>query len=288
MSRRPPSERSHKNLHYIAAEKATVTAGTVEREFQLCQIGFAKRDGTIFVSFPYLPRSDGILSVARFPDTQTGQVTLSFGDEAKSTSHLVKFTHHPDGAAHFSQDGKVRSVVRRQSFRLDGPIGHVFQMSAYLPAGFSRFDQTTRRTKRTYLRNLFTDQLPMAVQVRAEWRRKESIIPNIQPLGATSGPVTRVQSRHTGEENVVHFLGQPDSFPLREHVLLVTVNATKSLPTFSSSGVIFLGGYDPHEIQAGDPPVRQTGCLVAIYPASTHDELKRRIESIDYMPPEVK
>lgn len=114
--------RSFKNLRYMAAQRSTVTVGSYDAEYQICHITFAKRDGSIFVSFPYLPETAGLLSIAKFPEDQTGSVTLSFGDDARSTSHLAKYSHHPDGLVLFSQDGKIRSEVRRRSFRLDGPL----------------------------------------------------------------------------------------------------------------------------------------------------------------------
>jgi hypothetical protein len=44
------------------------------------------------------------------------------------TSHKVKFTHPPDGHCHFSQDGKVKTVVRNDSARLDLDLGHIFSV----------------------------------------------------------------------------------------------------------------------------------------------------------------
>jgi len=279
-----PYTGEYQNLRFVAATKATLTVGTRDREYQICQVGFSRKDGSILVSFPYLPKQAGLLSIARFPENQTGEVTLSFAEGAKSTSHLVKYSHHPDGTVLFSQDRLVKSVVRRTSFRLDGPIGHLFQMSVYWPAGFEPFDPQKRRSHRAYLRNIFDDRLPGAVQVRGEWRRKASIVASIQPSGEVAGPVSKVQSRRTGDEFIVHFLGEPKDYPLQDHVLLLTVSPTRELVNMRESSLIFLGGYDHHERQEADSPVRHTACLVALYPASTHEELARRVESIDYRP----
>src|SRR6185312_17179649 len=83
--------RSYKNLRYVAGARATVTVGSYDAEYQICQITFSKKDGSIFVSFPYLAETAGVLSIAKFPDHQSGSVTLSFGEEARSTSHLAKY-----------------------------------------------------------------------------------------------------------------------------------------------------------------------------------------------------
>jgi hypothetical protein len=46
----------------------------------------------------------------------------------KVTSHLVKYSHHPDGRAHFSQDGKILTAIKRQSIALDRQNGHMFTL----------------------------------------------------------------------------------------------------------------------------------------------------------------
>lgn len=147
--------RSYKNLRYVAAARVTVTVGAYDAEYQICQITFSQGDGSIFVSFPYLREQPGLLSIATFPEDQTGSVTLSYGAEARSTSHLVKYSHHPDGLALFSQDGKIRSEVRRRSFRLHGPLGHLFQLHVYWPSGYTPFIRRARRSDRVYVRNIF-------------------------------------------------------------------------------------------------------------------------------------
>lgn len=279
------SERAFKNLRFLAAPRATVTVGSYDAEYQICQITFARRDGSIFVQFPYLGKKAGLLSIARFPADQSGSVTLAFGEHAKTTSHLAKYSHHPDGVALFSQDGKVKSEVRRESFRLDGPLGHLFQLHAYHPSGFTRFDQAKRRAGRAYLRNVFQDRLPGAVTIRAEWRRKQSIVDNIQPLGGVSGPLSRVESRLTGERFMVHFLGAPEGYPLQEHVLMVTVAPTVELASFDEPSIVFLGGYDHHEVAETGMSAHQTSCLLALYPIGAHAELASRVQSIDFIPP---
>jgi len=43
------------------------------------------------------------------------------------TSHLAKYAHHSDGEAHFFEDGKVKTEVRRKSV----PLGE--QLGTFLP-----------------------------------------------------------------------------------------------------------------------------------------------------------
>ena len=46
----------------------------------------------------------------------------------KVTSHLVKYSHHVDGRAHFSQDGKIFTTIKRQSVALEKQDGHIFSL----------------------------------------------------------------------------------------------------------------------------------------------------------------
>lgn len=280
-----PSILAYRDLRYHAAVSTTVTGGDAYSEHKLCQIKFSRRDGSVFLSFPYLERATGLLSEATFLSPPPGRVTASFGEAARSTSHLVKFSHHPDGQALFSQDGRVRSEVRRQSFRLDGPIGHLFQLHIYNPRGFARVTTDRRKPERLVLRSIFTDGLPGAVTVHAEWRRKQDIVESIDPPGYAAGPRTDVIQHSTGARFTVFFLGQPEGFPLQEHVLLVSVSTAPTLPNRTSTGLVLLAAYDAHEQLPASPPVVHTGCLIAFYPAEGLDELAARCASVDLLPP---
>lgn len=112
-------------IRAIAAPRVLVTVGDGRVYRKLLLLTFA-RDGSIFVQWPYFRQRSGILADARFRDGRLGG-TYDLEKIGRSTSHLVKFSHHIDGNAHFSQDGRVKTAIRRKSFRLDGPLGHLFQ-----------------------------------------------------------------------------------------------------------------------------------------------------------------
>lgn len=285
----PPPEptkfkRHYENLIFLAAPRATITVGSYDAEYQVCQIGFGKRDGTLFVSFPYFPKTSGLLSVATMPPASGGSLTLSLHEHGKVTTHLVKFSHHPDGRAHFSQDGKVYTAVKRQSFPLNGPIGHVFWLHIYYPYGLKPFDQEKRDPKRAYLRNIFTPALPQAVTVAAEWRRKAEVVGTIHPAGHLAGPLSDVKTKSTGHQRKVFFFGPPEGYPGQDHVLLISTEATLSLPNITEPQMIFLGGFDHHEVPDPNVPANHTGCLAFIYPAENYEDLLPKLGSVDFMP----
>lgn len=277
--------REENGLRYFAAAKSVYSVGAYDADYQICQIVFNRTDGSVFVSCPYFPPGkSGILSVAKWPAKPP--YTLSLHEQGKITSHLVKFAHHPDGRAHFSQDGKIKTKVKRQSFSLVRSIGRIFQLHVYHPSSFEPLVNDRRKSNRAYLITRATRRLPSAIVIAAEWRRKADIIANIDPPGGSTGPVSRMLRRRTGGEFTGTFLGQPPNYPVTDHVLLITCQETDLLANVTEPTMIFLAGYDHHEAKPGEhKKMRTTECLVWMYPTSSTDELARRIGSVDFEPP---
>ncbi len=111
------------NLNVLRSEKFVVALETPSGKFKLFQI-LCGRDGSLFVPFPYYKHSSAQLSQEtmeggrKYPSdlTVTGPLTM----------HRVKYTHHPDGEAHFSQDGKILTKIRRRANSLPAYDGHIF------------------------------------------------------------------------------------------------------------------------------------------------------------------
>jgi len=80
-------------------------------------------DGSLFVSTPYFGTGSGIVTRASIGSGSPYTISLRQGGSV--TSHLVKLSHHPNGRVHFSQTGKVKTEIIRQSFRLVDSIGGV-------------------------------------------------------------------------------------------------------------------------------------------------------------------
>jgi hypothetical protein len=106
--------RAPANVTAFRSERVIFCVRVGVRCHKVLQIIFAK-DGSLFVSCPYFRERTGILAAATIPGNgqTTSQIDLRLG--GKVASHLVKYSHHPDGRAHFSQDHKVRTEIRRQS-----------------------------------------------------------------------------------------------------------------------------------------------------------------------------
>jgi len=102
------------------------------------------RDGSIFIQMPYFSKSEGLLSYIRlFPGQKypNDEVSLMNG---KTTTQKVKYTHHPDGEAHFSQDGKILTEIRRSACPFVDMDGHFFTC---MFRGYENFKEISKNEK---------------------------------------------------------------------------------------------------------------------------------------------
>lgn len=272
----------HGRLRFICASKATLTVNTPLAHHKLAHLVFSH--DAIFVQFPYFEDQAGVPSrVELEPKGESDQQHLKLDEHGKVTSHLVKLSHHIDGIAHFSQDGKVRTEIRRQSFRLDNSIGPVFQLFAFWLSGFAQFDPKTAKQDRAYIQFQSLGSHVFGVNLQGEWRRKHALEANIEGTGP-AGPETSVVHRNTSVKTQVVFLSPPASHPLGTHVLMLACSKADPPAGITKPLVMLLGGWDHGEVKEGDPPLQQTGCLACLYPVSSPAELAERIGSIDFKP----
>lgn len=272
----------HGRLRFICASKATLTVNTPLAHHKLAHLVFS-HDG-IFVQFPYFEHQAGIASRVQLePPNESGQQHLKLDQYGKVTSHLVKLSHHTNGKVHFSQDGKVRTEIGRQSFRLDNSIGPVFQLFAFWLSGFAQFDPKAAKQDRAYIQFQSLGSHVFGVNLQGEWRRKLDLEANIESTGP-AGPETSVVHRKTGVKTQVVFLSPPASYPLGSHVLMLACSKADPPDEVTKPLVILLGGWDHGEVKEGNLPVQQTGCLACLYPVSSPEELAERIGSIDFKP----
>ena len=276
-----PHVRSAGRVRYFAAPRATVIAGTRDELHQLCQIQFDPA-GHIFVHFPYLGETPGLLrEVERGP---IGMRTVDMTDGGKLVSTHVKFAHKLDGRVHFSQDGKVRTTVVRESVRLDGPLGRIFELTAFHPRGFQPLNQAKKG--RVYLPFISPEGLPDALFVYAEWRRTGGIEQSFDRPDGVAGPIAGLLDRRTGIQAPRIFYGPPSPDP--HHLLVVTCLPVEPPQGVSDSGMVLRGGFDPHELPPGTPPSDAqlpTGWLSFLYPVKLSGALRERVEDIDYHRP---
>lgn len=115
-----------------------------------------EKDNTVFVHLPYFSISDGILfrCVGRYAN---GHASIEGIEIPHTVSHHVKFSYHPDGRMHFSQDSKVRTVVvgALPSQRIHS--GVLFQVWAY---GFNEYAHLQPKDSKQSVAKMLTDCTP--------------------------------------------------------------------------------------------------------------------------------
>jgi hypothetical protein len=140
-------------IRFFAAQRTTVLLGQLGAGAvpQLCQVIFDKRLASIFVQFPYFPDTPGIVSRAQVRVGPEGSSVVDLKEGGAVSSHRVKYSHPPDGNAHFSQDGKILSTVRKPSLPLAGSGGHIFELHAYDISQFKQLRGGQEKPGRLYL-----------------------------------------------------------------------------------------------------------------------------------------
>lgn len=271
--------RQHGRLRVFAAGEATVLLGMGNNWHQLCQMGFA-RDGSFHIAWPYLPVHDGIVAEVTFPKHGSpGPVTLNLTEKGRFTSQLVKFSHHTSGIAQFSLTGGARGDVRRTSFRLNGPLGHLFQIQCQQPTAFKALSRL--KSKRLYLAFYAPNLGEADFLLAGDWTRKRAILENTVGPGNV-GPLALHKNRHTGAQGPMFFWSPPLESPLEPHMLAIVGGAVPRPQGAVEPGIVLLGGFDEHEVQPGeDRQSRVRAGLVAMYPVKSSDELRQRLGSID-------
>ena len=235
-----------------------------KREHRIAKLIF-REDGSIFVTCPSFPDTRGFVGIARLP---AGGRTVSYRlrDFSLVTRHLVKYAHHTDGEAHFSQDGRVFTKVRRQSTPLDVMTGHLCSIFA---APVSEFPPPKGRDLKLIFVNPQTDSLEFRV---ARFRKSA-----LGPFPAGDRTLTAL----VFADGVTYpgvFASPPKTFTHSAFYLFVSI-APRDTSAVAHCYLI-LGGFDSMETQ--NYQALGTEFLICMYPNTEIDNLERTLGSIDF------
>lgn len=109
------------SLPVLRSEMFVIAVGTAIRKAKLFQI--VPRSDGILIPFPYYSEPSAQLISASLPPGAPPNRFVVSGPVATSR---VKYSHHRDGEAHFSQDGKILTRVRKRGTPLSEVDGHLF------------------------------------------------------------------------------------------------------------------------------------------------------------------
>ena len=248
------------------------------RRWNMLQVLFNRADGSIFVTFPYFQHKVGIVSKATLPSGPAPNLELEPG--GRISSHLVKYSHHPDGTVLFSQTGRVLSLIRKHGIPLAQLDGHFFSVHAQPPESFQAAghrDQRPPNAKRTALYFDFETKDIRSVKFVGRAFSGETL--------ERRSPNGRLSPKMGGQlpDGSIHacfVLSSPDGTPGSDTFLLVSCEefsgANKDRPS-----LLFLGGFDKPEISSDNS--QPTTLLSFSYPVEDDGQLRDRIGSIDFI-----
>ncbi|MBM3156464.1 MAG: hypothetical protein FJ004_04180 [Chloroflexi bacterium] len=265
------------------SERFVITVETVQERRKLFQILFQRTDGSLFVAFPYYAKTRGLLTLATLRAKTKYPASLSLIDGGKVTGHRVKYSHHPDGAVHFSQDRKILTMVRKQSVRLSEQEGHIFTVLVQGLKDFQGLKQKEMKPlltdKKTILNYKFDPGQPEALKFVGHWYKESSFVNRILKVGNRPW-VTCKKS----DNSIVQGLIISDPFLNSDgnHYLLLTCEGIPMLDKDRYSTLIFMGGFDQKEIALNHE--LDTQFLTLAYPSTgSYEELLRQIGTVDYI-----
>ncbi len=228
-------------------------------------------NGSIYVFFPGFFDTSGIACRAALRAGISGSTTLDLKENGRVTGHLVKYAHHPDGKAHFSQTGKVKTEIRRQSVLLHQHRGHLFTIQVQ---DFASFPVLTARRQAQLTLNLPDNARALKI---TGWRYGFADLKYPEGVNPT-GPPKGVQSSD-GVTRLGLFVAPPAGAPFDDVVLFLGVEEIPWLSDDKAPHLIFVGGFDP-AATALDHSV-DTESLAFAYPCADSVHLAQTIGTID-------
>ncbi len=242
-------------------ERHVLAVGSGEGVSKVFQVQF-RSDGSIYVHFPYHPNVAGIAARC---DAYPGRTQFNLAESGAVTSHKVKFSHHDDGNFHFSQDGRVQTVIRGKSRALDADLGHIFSVDVQGFASFRPLPEDEYRGGEggKHLFDFQQGRFPPAVHFSARWK----VVPAGQELESLRNPIP---VRHAGQIRTLIGLAPPREYPHPQHVLLVDLVPIEQLNPHADFLLLFTGGFGE---ELGNPAARSS-FLALLYPAASVEDVR--------------
>lgn len=244
-----------------------ITVGWGTGIVKVFQVQFAN-DGSIFVHFPYHPDLEGI--AARL-EALPGKTQYDLTESGAITSHKVKYSHHPDGTCLFSQDRRVRSVIRSAGPRLDADPGHIFTVDVQGLAKFKEFptDDYLGAGHGGHF-DVQRGDPPGSAHFVARWSELKT---GVDPRSLRNPIAARMPN---GQIHPCLALVPPERFPIRNHVLLLEMYLNRPLDPAVDFLLLFQGGFG----EGLHDPTAESSFLILKYPAGTDEDIR----SMDFTP----
>ena len=267
-------------LSTLQAKKYILVINTGRYRSKVMQIIF-HREGSIFITFPYFSRSEGIVSLVTVPPNLKGPVNLSVLEGGKATSHLVKYSYHPDGKAQFSQDGKIYTQIRKQCPSINEIEGPFFTARIQGLSFYEQFipekETLQKPIERTYVEAILEKSLPSTVKISSLIYQRDALRENIK--GRMIGPTTKTRDRFNKIYETC--VCSAPSGHISENInILLTCEIVPRVDNANEAHLSFMGGYDNKSVVLDI--TKETSFLFFAYPHNNIDELIQKIGTVDF------
>lgn len=194
---------------FVHSERFTVLFGTPGNYRKLFKVQFERHDHGLgfFVHLPYFGHTRGLLGPVTI-GAGAGEQTVNYGDDSATTTERVKYVHHPDGRAQFSQDGRIVTEVVTQSMPLNEHESHLFTVNFWGVEDFAQARAGDFRPPTTDNAPIYFEPKEPALPAREQVGRivaSRYTVPyqglQVDPRVAAGGPIQRpvVLRRWDGE-----------------------------------------------------------------------------------------
>jgi hypothetical protein len=263
----------HMNISVFRNDKFIIAVETPAGKFKLFQI-LCGRDGSIFVPFPYYKHSSAQLSEETMEGGRKFPSDLSV--TGPLTMHRVKYTHHVDGEAHFSQDGKILTKIRRRANSLPSHGGHIFTVQLQGLDDFQRVKDSDLTKKDRVVVCMRLDADPTSLKLVAHLYQVSELAQRMWSP-ADCGPWIRVVRDQRIYAAAILAVG--DNASPMSRLLMLSFEVVPSVFPNQPSGFSFIGAFDAPETALDH--TKDTSFLVLISPAANLPEATQRFGAVD-------
>lgn len=260
------------------AKRHIIAVETPSGANKIFALGYSKSDGSIFIDLPYL-ECDGLIGVATGIRNEAGVLSDRGFTPVATTKHRIKFSYHPDGTTHFSQDGKIYRTLPHRGIPLAEKTGPICTITVY---GLDRFRRVSQKdlqedpTKKGIWALTSSKELPGVAFTVFLKREIDVLAPPSEGVGSPIGTVTAPGSSIILPAIAI---GQLSADRHHDKALVVAYRSLEMGPTLSESCLLFQGPYV--EISEASSPQGKLVAQSVVYPASLAEDLLSSIPSVD-------
>ena len=260
------------------AKRHVIAVETPSGAHKIFALGYNERDSSLFIDLPYLER-DGLIGVATGTRNEAGAVSDRGFIPVGTTKYGIKFSYHPDGRTHFSQDGKIYMTLPNDGVSLSKKTGPICTITAYGLSGFRCVSQKDLRedpTKKGVWALTSSTELPGATFTVFLKSENDVRTPSSQEIGSPVGTMTTPTGSITLPAIAI---GQPSTNRRHDRVLVVAYRSLGLASAPSESCLLFQGPYV--EIPEASLPHGKFVAQSVVYPASLAGKLSESVSSVD-------